>query len=90
MDAKTINILLGKLCSKFALSQDLEKGGEFKCTSNVIRVATKMNTYLQDISVFSKDSVGIFIPEGCIEYFTVNEGDIIKVIEGNCNICSAN
>lgn len=90
MDAKTINILLGKLCTKFALSADLEKDDTYKCNSNVIRVATKMDTYLQNISSYSEDKLGIFIPEGCVEYFTVNEGDIVKVIEGSCNICSAN
>ena len=58
--------------------------GEFTCTSNLIRVCALDEVNLK----CKKDHVGegIVLPQGGVEYFEVEVGEII-VITGNANVC---
>lgn len=87
MDAPKTNLLLGKLCAGICQGFDLSSGQTHICTTNVIRIASKENSYIKS-SIFGKDTIGIYIPGGTTEYFQVNEGDIITVLSGEINISS--
>lgn len=79
---------LGKICGNFAQAEDLSIDGVFVATSNVVRIAAKADAYIQNVSLFTEGTNGVFLPQGCVEYFRVEIGDNIKVISGEINICS--
>ena len=87
MKGQKVNLLLGKLCASICEGFDLASGETYTCTTNVIRVAAKEDTYIKS-SVFGEDATGIYLPGGAIEYFEVNINDIITVISGSINISS--
>lgn len=87
MEGKNINLLLGKLCSSIGEGFNKNTGESFICNTNIVRIAAFSNTFIKS-SVFNEDSTGIYFPEGAIEYFKVNIGDIITVLSGSVNISS--
>ena len=87
MKSQKINLLLGKLCAGICQGFDLSSGETHTCTTNVIRVAAKENSYIKS-NVFGEDNIGIYLPAGAIEYFEVNVDDIITLISGSINISS--
>ena len=87
MDALKTNLLLGKLCAGICEGFDLSSGETHICTTNVVRIAAKENSYIKS-SVFGEDTTGIYLPGGTTEYFKVNENDVITVLSGEINISS--
>ena len=87
MDSPKTNLLLGKLCAGICEGFDKTFNQTFTCTTNIIRVAAKEDTYIKS-SVFGEDVTGIYLPGNTTEYFQVNEGDVITVLSGEINISS--
>lgn len=87
MKSQKTNLLLGKLCAGICEGFDLSSGETHICTTNVVRIAAKANSYIKS-SVFGEDTTGIHLPGGTTEYFQVNEGDVITVLSGEINISS--
>ena len=87
MKGQKTNLLLGKLCAGICEGFDLSSGETHTCTTNVVRISAKENSYIKS-SVFGEDTTGIYLPGGTTEYFEVNENDIITVISGEINISS--
>ena len=87
MKGQKTNLLLGKLCAGICEGFDLSSGETHTCTTNVIRIAAKENSYIKS-SVFGGDTTGIYLPGGTTEYFEVNENDVITVLSGEINISS--
>lgn len=79
---------LGKICSDMGEAVDIDSSNSYICESNVIRVAALEDTYISNKTKFPQDSVGIFLPQGGIEYFKVNVGDEIICKSGSVNIYS--
>lgn len=61
--------------------------GNYECKTNFIRVYAKTDLILKNTKIHVGD--GIELPKGFVEYFSVNEGDIIE-IKGTANISSIN
>ena len=87
MKGQKTNLLLGKLCAGICEGFDLSSGETHICTTNVVRIAAKENSYIKS-SVFGEDTTGIYLPGGTTEYFEVNENDVITVLSGEINISS--
>ena len=87
MKGQKQNLFLGKLCAGICEGFNLSSGENYTCTTNVVRIAAKEDSYIKS-SVFDKDTTGIYLPGGIIEYFEVNENDVITVLSGKINISS--
>jgi hypothetical protein len=58
--------------------------GDFECTSNLIRICASTKLILKSKKYHVGD--GLILPEGAVEYFEVEKGDILN-IEGTANVC---
>jgi len=79
---------LGKVCASIGEASDIGTSESYFSKSNVIRVAALESSYIFNKTQYTQEATGIYLPEGSVEYFKVNEGDEIVVKSGSVNISS--
>ena len=82
------NLQIGKYLGQVGNDgKTIGSDGTVTCNSNTIRVAATENSFIYNLNR-GQGTDGILIPANVVEYFKVDEGDIIAVISGSVNISS--
>lgn len=82
------NLQIGKYLGQVGNDgKTIDSDGTFTCDSNTIRVAAIENSFIYNQNR-GQGTDGILIPANMVEYFKVDEGDVIAVISGSVNISS--
>ena len=75
------NILATKICIANDITDTI-----YKCSSNLVRICAKTDVILKSSSNNIQGD-GLYLPQGSIEYYQVEEGEILT-ITGTANLSS--
>ena len=78
--------LVGIPVSKIGVGVNIDSTA-YICKTNLVRIYAKTELTIQKTTIH--EGVGITMPAGSVEYFAVEEGDVLN-IQGSANISSIN